>query len=108
MPQPSCLWLIRFMDGLGSGRSGATGYYKGMLLWLAGDTPENLRGSSRRGRCSATRGTENTVAVQLLIGLGTLRMHRGEYKALKRITSSAVEMAGRLGNDTESQPLLAT
>ena len=92
--------------GLDEDAQGQLALTKGMLLWLAGDNPESLRVVEEGVDVLRRRGTENTVAVQLLIGLGTLRMHRGEYEAAQAHYFLAVEMAGRLGNDTQIATIL--
>ncbi len=73
---------------------------RGLLLYLSGDT------SRSRSEVDATisdfqrRGIANLVAVQLLIGLGTLRAREGAYQEAVHDYQRALKMATRLGNDT--------
>jgi tetratricopeptide (TPR) repeat protein len=77
-----------------------------MLLWLAGDTPGSYREVEETVRALRRKGTKNIVAVQLVTGLGTLRMHQGEYQGALTHYIRAAEMAARLGNETQSAAIL--
>jgi DNA-binding SARP family transcriptional activator/tetratricopeptide (TPR) repeat protein len=93
-------------DGLDEDAQGQLALTRAMLLWLAGDTPGSYREVEETVRNLHGRGTENMVAVQLVTGLGTLRMHQGEYQEALPHYVRAAEMAARLGNDTQSAAVL--
>jgi tetratricopeptide (TPR) repeat protein len=88
-------------DGLDEDAQGQLALTRGMLLWLSGDTA----GSYEEVRCMVDalqcRGTENIVVVQLLTGLGSLKMHEGHYQDALPHYLQAADMAGRIGNDTQ-------
>ena len=93
-------------DGLDEDAHGQLALTRGMLLWLAGDTPGSYREVEETVRTLRRKGTENIVAVQLVTGLGTLRMHQGEYQGALTHYITAAEMAARLGNETQSAAIL--
>ena len=93
-------------NGLDEDAKGQLGLTRGMLLWLAGDTPGSYREVQETVDTLQRNGTENIVAVQLVTGLGTLRMHQGEYEGALRHYIRAAQMAARLGNETQSAAIL--
>lgn len=93
-------------DGLDEDAQGQLALTRGMLLWLAGDTPASYQEVRSTVEALRQKGTENVVAVQLLTGLGTLRMHQGEYQQALAHYFMASEMAARLGNDTQMAAIL--
>lgn len=88
-------------SGLDEDAQGQLALTRGMLLWLAGNTPESYREVQDMVNALGRKGTANIVAVQLWTGLGTLRMHQGEYRGALAHYMVASEMAARLGNDTQ-------
>lgn len=88
-------------DGLDEDAQGQLALTKGMLLWLSGNTPASYQEVQTAVHALRRKKTENIVAVQLLTGLGTLRMHQGEYQQALTHYFMASEIAGRLGNDTQ-------
>lgn len=86
--------------GLDEDATGELALTRGLLLYLAGNT------LASRGEVDAMtidfqrRGTANLVAVQLLVGLGTLRARDGSYGQAVCNYQQALKMAARLGNDT--------
>jgi tetratricopeptide (TPR) repeat protein len=93
-------------DGLDEDAQGQLALTRGMLLWLAGNTPASYHVVQSTVDALRQKGTENIVAVQLLTGLGTLRMHQGEYQRALTHYFMASEMAARLGNDTQIAAIL--
>jgi tetratricopeptide (TPR) repeat protein len=73
---------------------------RGMLLWLTGRPNDSYDEVQSAVEALRRKGTGNIVAVQLAIGLGSLRMHQGRYSEALVHYHLALEMAARLGNDT--------
>jgi tetratricopeptide (TPR) repeat protein len=74
---------------------------RGQLLWLTGNVQESYAEVERAVEALSVKRIANTVAVQLTLGLGTLRMHQGRYADALIHYDRASEMAKRLGNDTQ-------
>ena len=94
--------LIRNMDvgELDEDARGQLALTRGLLLYLSGDTLASRDEVNAMVTDFQRRGTANLVAVQLLIGLGTLRAREGAYDQALGDYHQALKMATRLGNDT--------
>jgi tetratricopeptide (TPR) repeat protein len=74
---------------------------RALLLWLTGNSQASYQEAQRALDALHKKGVANTGAVQLTLGLGTLRMHEGKYAEALSYYHRASEMAERLGNDTQ-------
>lgn len=74
---------------------------RALLLWLIGKVKQSHLEAQQAVDALQTKGVANTVAVQLRLGLGTLRMHEGRYGDAREHYYHAADMAKRLGNDTQ-------
>lgn len=74
---------------------------RALLLWLTGNVKESYLEVQQALAALQTKRVANTVAVQLTLGLGTLRMHEGHYGEAREHYYQAADMAKRLGNDTQ-------
>jgi len=74
---------------------------RALLLWLTGNVKESYSEAQEAVDALHRKGVANTAAVQLTLGLGTLRMHEGKYADALSHYHRASEMARRLGNDTQ-------
>ncbi len=93
------LWAVD-PTGLDEDATGELALTRGLLLYLSGNT---LASRDEVGAMTSNlqrRGTANLVAVQLLVGLGTLRARDGAYGEAVDDYQEALKMATRLGNDT--------
>jgi DNA-binding SARP family transcriptional activator/tetratricopeptide (TPR) repeat protein len=79
---------------------------RGLLLWLTGNVAESYEVVQQAVESLQRKRVENTVAVQLTLGLGTLRMHEGRYADALSHYERASKMARRLGNDTQLASIL--
>lgn len=93
-------------DGLDEDTQGQLALVRGILLWLSGNTAASYREVQEMVDTLRRNGTENLVAVQLVTGLGTLRMHQGFYQQALVHYFVASEMAARIGNDTQIASIL--
>jgi tetratricopeptide (TPR) repeat protein len=88
------------LDQLDEDAVGELALTRGLLLYLAGETSRSRREVDATILDFQRRGTANLVAVQLLVGLGTLRAREGAYDEAVGDYQRALEMAAKLGNDT--------
>ena len=86
--------------GLDEDATGELALTRGLLLYLAGNTLASRDEVDAMTIDFQKRGTANLVAVQLLVGLGTLRAREGDYGQAVCDYQQALRMATRLGNDT--------
>ncbi len=96
------LGLLRSVDpsGLDEDATGEFALTRGLLLYLAGNALASRNEVDAMTSDFQRRGTANLVAVQLLVGLGTLRARDGCYGQAVGAYQQALKMATRLGNDT--------
>ncbi len=87
-------------SGLDEDARGELALTRGLLLYLAGNTLASRDEVDAMTSDFQRRGTANLVAVQLLVGLGTLRARDGSYGQAVGDYQQALKMATRLGNDT--------
>jgi type II secretory pathway predicted ATPase ExeA len=87
-------------DELDEDACGQMALTRGFLLYASGDVAASYSEVQRTSAAFERHGTVNTVAVELLIGLGVLKMHDGEYSVALAHFVRASELAARLGNDT--------
>jgi tetratricopeptide (TPR) repeat protein len=73
---------------------------KGLLLYLAGQSPKSQALVKATIERLNSRGTANFVAAQLIGGLGTICAHEGKYHEAVNHFLQAFEMTSRLGIDT--------
>ena len=93
-------------DDLDEDAQGQLALTRGMLLWLAGNTRESYQEVHSMVDALRQKATKNIVTVQLVTGLGSLRMHQGEYEEALSHYKVASEMSARLGNDTQLAAVL--
>ena len=96
------LRLLHSVDpsGVDEDARGELALTRGLLLYLAGNTVASRDEIDAMTSDFQRRGTANLVAVQLLVGLGTLRARDGAYDQAVGTYEQALKMATRLGNDT--------
>jgi type II secretory pathway predicted ATPase ExeA/tetratricopeptide (TPR) repeat protein len=96
------LRLVGTIDGggLDEDAAGELALTRGLLLYLSGNTRASRSEVDSMISDYQRSGTANLVAVQLLIGLGTLRARDGSYDQAIVDYHEALRMATRLGNDT--------
>jgi tetratricopeptide (TPR) repeat protein len=87
-------------SGLDEDSTGEFALTRGLLLYLAGNTLASRDEVDAMTSDFQRRGTANLVAVQLFVGLGTLRARDGSYGQAVGDYKQALKMATRLGNDT--------
>jgi hypothetical protein len=94
--------LVGTIDGggLDEDAAGELALTRGLLLYLSGNTRASRSEVDSMISDYQRSGTANLVAVQLLIGLGTLRARDGSYDQAIVDYHEALRMATRLGNDT--------
>ena len=88
-------------DELDDDTQGQLALTRALLLWITGNVQESYLEAQRAVDALNKKGVANSEAVQLTIGLGTLRMHKGKYADALAHYYHAAEMAKRLGNDTQ-------
>jgi tetratricopeptide (TPR) repeat protein len=93
--------------GLDDDTQGQLALTTAMLLWLVGSAQESYLEAQGAVDALHKKRVANCVAVQLTLGLGTLRMHEGRYADALVHYHRASEMAKRLGNDTQLASIFA-
>jgi type II secretory pathway predicted ATPase ExeA len=88
-------------DDLDDDAQGQLALTRALLFWLTGHGKQSYMEAQEAVETLNKKGVANTAAVQLTLGLGTLRMHEGKYADALSHYHRASEMAGRLGNDTQ-------
>jgi tetratricopeptide (TPR) repeat protein len=94
-------------DALDEDAQGKLALTRGMLLWVSGDVAASYDQVSRTVDTLMQKRTQNIVTVQLIAGLGVLSTHQGEYEKARSHYVLALDMASRLGNDTQVASILA-